>query len=301
MHVLFHHTAIEHKMNMALQNFAHGATHYCKFKRTALCENDLHYDNKITINKQILCRFQKFFFQRSKNRNTPFYLQMFCALPGRSLSWNTPVFSRFTPREHANLIGCHFFHTHVLPHHSKVQLLRYCGKRSFLRIAKSWQVTLDRVPWFGRHVENLGDVIIYPVLGVARTGNGKKGTSGRNLILGLLLPRLLVLFSNAQNGYKHWFACFVAKSQRSIICGLLLMESRKGFDVLLWWHHVQHGRNLPWRCSKAKNEVGNHPSHEIGQDCVRLFNIRQNYGGAFSTSYSNIRILFSWKEGFSFT
>ena len=30
--------------------------------------------------------------------------------------------------------------------------------------------TLDRVPWFGRHVENLGDVIIYPVLVVARTG-----------------------------------------------------------------------------------------------------------------------------------
>ena len=64
-------------------------------------------------------------------------------------------------------------------------------------------MTLDRVPWFGRHVENLGDVIIYPVLGVARTGNGKKGTSGRKLILGLLLPRLLVLFSNAHNGYKH--------------------------------------------------------------------------------------------------
>ena len=201
-------------MNMALQNFAHGATHYCKFKRTALCENDLHYDNKITINKHILCGFQKFFFQRSKNGNTPFYLQMFCALSGRSLSWNTPVFSRFTPREHANLIGCHFFHTHVLPHHSKVQLLRYCGKRSSLGIAKSWQVTLDRVPWFGRHVENLGDVIIYPVLGVARTGNGKKGTSGRKLILGLLLPRLLVLFSNAHNGYKHWFACFVAKKSK---------------------------------------------------------------------------------------
>ena len=30
-------------------------------------------------------------------------------------------------------------------------------------------MTLDRVPWFGRHVENLGDVIIYPVLVVART------------------------------------------------------------------------------------------------------------------------------------
>ena len=154
---------------MALQKFAHGATHYCKFKHTALCENALHYDNKTTINKQILCKFQKKFFQRSKKWNTPFYLQMFCALSGRSLSWNTPVFSRFTSREHANFIGCHFFHTHVLPHHSKAQLLRYCGTRSFLGVAKSWKATLIRVPWFGRHVENLGDVIIYPVLVVAQT------------------------------------------------------------------------------------------------------------------------------------
>ena len=30
-----------------------------------------------------------------------------------------------------------FFHTHVLPRHTKVQLLRYCGKRSFLDVAKS--------------------------------------------------------------------------------------------------------------------------------------------------------------------
>ena len=81
---------------------------------------------------------------------------MFCAL----FELNTPVFSRFTSREHANLFGCHFFHTHVLPHHSKAQFLRYCGKRSFRGIARSWKVTLDRVPWFERHVENLGDVIM---------------------------------------------------------------------------------------------------------------------------------------------
>ena len=88
-------------------------THYCKFKRTALCENALHYDNKTTINKQILCRFQKNFFQRSKKCHTPFYLQMFCALSGRSLSWSTPVFSRCTSREHANLAGCHFVFLHL--------------------------------------------------------------------------------------------------------------------------------------------------------------------------------------------
>ena len=32
-------------------------------------------------------------------------------------------------------------------------------------------MTRDRVPWFGRHVKNLGDVIIYPVLVVARNNN----------------------------------------------------------------------------------------------------------------------------------
>ena len=151
-------------MNMALQKFAHGATHYCKFKHTALCENALHYDNKTTINKQILCRFQKIFFQRSKKWNTPFYLQMFCAFSGRSLSRNTPVFSRFTSRVRTRKL-------HRLPffsHSYASQLIKYCGKRSFLGVAKSWKATLIRVPWFGRHVENLGDVIIYPVL-VART------------------------------------------------------------------------------------------------------------------------------------
>ena len=77
------------------------AQHYVKM----LCTNN----NKTTINKQILWRFKKCFFQRSKNWNTPFYLQMFCALSGRSVSWNTPFFSHFTSREQANLIGCHFF------------------------------------------------------------------------------------------------------------------------------------------------------------------------------------------------
>ena len=144
--MLFHHTAIKHKTNMALQN-SHmtqltnsNAQHYVKM----LCINN----NKTTINKQILWRFKKCFFQRSKNWNTPFYLQMFCALSGRSVSWNTPFFSHFTSREQANLIGCHFFHSHVLPRHSKAHLLRCCGERSFLGVAKSWKVTLDRVPWF---------------------------------------------------------------------------------------------------------------------------------------------------------
>ena len=141
-------------------------THSTMWKCFALRQQNHHQQaNFMKISKK--------FFQRSKKWNTPFYLQMFCALSGRSLSWNTLVFSRFTPRKHANFTSCHFFHTHVLPHHSKAQLLRYCGTRSFLGVAKSWKATLIRVPWFGRHVENLGDVIIYPVLVVARTGQRK--------------------------------------------------------------------------------------------------------------------------------
>ena len=34
---------------------------------------------------------------------------MFCTLSGRSLRWNTPVFSRFTSREHAKLHRLPFF------------------------------------------------------------------------------------------------------------------------------------------------------------------------------------------------
>ena len=61
---------------------------------------------------------------------------------------------------------------------SIAQLLRYCGKRQkhitlekviSRRCTESWKATLIRVSWFWRHVENLGDVIIYPVLVVAWT------------------------------------------------------------------------------------------------------------------------------------
>ena len=40
-----------------------------------------------------------------------------------------------------------------------------------MRKKGDWKVQkgLLRVPWFGRHVEKLGDVIIYPVLVVPRT------------------------------------------------------------------------------------------------------------------------------------
>ena len=132
--MLFHHTAIEHKMNMALQKFAHGATHYCKFKHTALCENALHYDNKTTINKQILCRFQKIFFSKIKKLKHTFYRQIFCALSGRSLSWNTPVFSRFTSRVRTRKL-------HQLPFFS-----HSCASSSFKDVAPKvlWEKFISR-------------------------------------------------------------------------------------------------------------------------------------------------------------
>ena len=93
---------------MALQNLHmtqltnSNAQHYVKM----LCINN----NKTTINKQILWRFKKCFFQRSKNWNTPFYLQMFCALSGRSVSWNTP-FSAILPLENKRTSSVAIFFT----------------------------------------------------------------------------------------------------------------------------------------------------------------------------------------------
>ena len=161
---------LEHKMNMALQKFAHGATHYCKFKHKAPCENTLHCGNKTTINKPILCRFHNIFF---KNQKIETHLSVFkCFAPCQVDLWaETLPFSAVLPLANTQTSSdAIFFPTHLLPRHTKVQLLRYCGKRSFLDVAKSWKLTLDRVPWFGRHVENLGDVIICPILVVAPTG-----------------------------------------------------------------------------------------------------------------------------------
>ena len=157
-------------MNMALQKFAHGATHYCKFKHTALCKNALHCDNKTTINKKIYVDFIQFFFKEAKIES---HLSIFkCFAPCEVDLWaETLPFSAVLPLENTQTSSdAIFFHTHVLPRHTKAQLLRYCGKRSFLDVAKRWKVTLDRVPWFERHVENLGDVIICPVLVIAPTG-----------------------------------------------------------------------------------------------------------------------------------
>ena len=39
-------------------------------------------------------------------------------------------------------------------------------------------MALDRVPWFGRHVENLNDVMVYPVLVVAGSNGSRLFITG---------------------------------------------------------------------------------------------------------------------------
>ena len=98
---------------------------------------------------------------------------MFCALSGISLSWKTLVFGRFTSQERTNFHRTAFFlHTPDFSL-SKVTALKVVwGKdtsRRVLGAAKSQEVTFPRVSRRGRHFANVGDVIIYPDLVVART------------------------------------------------------------------------------------------------------------------------------------
>ena len=86
-----------------------GATDCCIFQSTALFEFAMHYTKKTTINKQILCRFQKNFFQGSENWNSPSFFKCFCAWSGISLSWKTLVFGRFTSQERTNVHRTAFF------------------------------------------------------------------------------------------------------------------------------------------------------------------------------------------------
>ena len=127
---------------------------------------------------QFYVDFKKIFFKDQKIETRLFIFK--CFAPCQVDLWaETLPFNRFTSRENANFLSCHFFytlacvasvsnrviarklersnfldepreetlatqaiHTHVLPHHSKAQLLRYCGKRSFL--GGSW---LEQPAW----------------------------------------------------------------------------------------------------------------------------------------------------------
>ena len=77
-------------------------------------------------------------------------------------------------------------------------------------------MSLDRVPWFGRHVENLGDIIIYPVLVVARTvdravarfyvtGSIIASAEGKSLVQGSggILSQKIVKFVGSEGYFQH--------------------------------------------------------------------------------------------------
>ena len=101
------------------------------------------------------------------------FFSMFCSLSGISLSWKTLAFGRFASQERTNVHRTAFFlHTPDFSL-SKVTALKVVwGKdtsRRVLRAAKSQEVTFPRVSRRGRHFANVGDVIIYPDLVVART------------------------------------------------------------------------------------------------------------------------------------
>ena len=86
-----------------------GATDCCIFQSTALFEFAMYYTKKTTINKQILCRFQKNFCQRSENWNSPSLFRCFAPclafLRAEKLSCSVVL----PPKNAETFIGPHFF------------------------------------------------------------------------------------------------------------------------------------------------------------------------------------------------
>ena len=81
------------------------------------------------------------------------------------------MFGRFTSQERTNVHRTAFFFTPVISHCLKTQLSKEYGGKTLLGAAKSLEVTFPRVSRRGRHFANVGDVIIYPDLVVARTAD----------------------------------------------------------------------------------------------------------------------------------
>ena len=98
------------------------ATDFCIFKSTALFETALHYTKQTTINKQILCRFQKNFFQRSKKWHSPSFFR--CFAPCRAFLWAEKLSCSVVlpPKNAQTFIGRHFFFTPLISHCLKSQL-----------------------------------------------------------------------------------------------------------------------------------------------------------------------------------
>ena len=117
-------------------------------------------------------KISKNFFPKVQKMTLTFFFSMFCSLSGISLSWKTLVFGRFTSQERTNVYRTAFFlHTpdFSLPKVTAVKVV--WGKDTCA--AKSQEVAFPRVSRRRRHFANVGDVIIYPDLVVARTDKEK--------------------------------------------------------------------------------------------------------------------------------
>ena len=80
------------------------------------------------------------------------------------------MFGRFTPQERTNVHRTAFFlHTPDFSLSKVTALKGVFGERTLLGAAKSQEGTFPRVSRRCRHLANVGDVIIYPDLVVART------------------------------------------------------------------------------------------------------------------------------------
>ena len=90
------------------------------------------------------------------------------------------MFGRFTSQEHTNVHRTAFFlHTPTFSL-SKVTALKVAWGKDTSKRAKSLEVTFPRVSRRGRHFINVGDVIIYPDLVVARTDNNNNNNNNNN-------------------------------------------------------------------------------------------------------------------------
>ena len=79
------------------------------FQSTALFEFAMHYTKKTTINKQILCRFQKNFFQGSENWNSPSFFRCFAPCPAFLWAEKLSCSVVLPPKNAQTFIGRHFF------------------------------------------------------------------------------------------------------------------------------------------------------------------------------------------------
>ena len=96
-----------------------GAAECCIFQSTALFEFAMHYTKKTTINKQILCRFQKNVFQGSENWNSPSFFRCFAPCPAFLWAEKLSCSVVLPPKNAQTFIGRHFFFT---------PLISYCLK-----------------------------------------------------------------------------------------------------------------------------------------------------------------------------